>query len=306
MSTRSIIGTTDGTTFEGIYCHFDGYPTNMGLALAKIITRDGADALPVLLGEESRARAGKAGTWDSLVPEMPAPDTALPYEDRSAYIDAVPDDEQDPGVHALYTHLGMGSDESTARDHVIEGYGVISTHGTIRFSGTVKATDTGWCEWAYLFDENLTLRVYDCQSSLILREVAQFTVADMAKIASGDDEAVKRLGHAECGENYERCTHVAWAHDRDAPEESQRLGMLQWLGRRPIPAHDAIAAIVGGTRYDVTGSYQVRNRVLSLRLQGGDDLPVARTDQRGNVVLILPDVELVFPPTKPELAKAGA
>lgn len=23
MSTRSIIGTTDGTTFEGIYCHFD-------------------------------------------------------------------------------------------------------------------------------------------------------------------------------------------------------------------------------------------------------------------------------------------
>lgn len=312
MSTPSIIGTTNGTTFKGIYCNYDGYPTHMGRALAEIITRDGADAIPVLTGAEARARAGKPGVWDSIAPEMPAPDTVLPYPDRSTYLNSVDQGDADAGVFALYVAvenlsacIRRDEGEQDPRDYVVEGYGSILKAGGVGLSGTLhSACPTSAGEWAYLFDENLTLHVYESLDSL--SEVAQFTVADMAAIASGDEDAVKRLSHAECGENYERCSHVAWAHDPDAPEESQRLGMLAWLGREPIPERDAVAVIVGGTRYEVTGSSQIRNGRLSLHLQGGDDLPVAKTDRRGNVVALLPGIELVMPPTKPELAKAGA
>jgi len=35
MSTRSTIWVRNGKEFEGVYCHFDGYPSHTGVILAK-------------------------------------------------------------------------------------------------------------------------------------------------------------------------------------------------------------------------------------------------------------------------------
>lgn len=305
MSTRSIIGTTDGTTFEGIFCYFDGYPSHMVRALATIITRDGDAALPVLTGQEKRARGGETANWESLDPEMPSPDTELPYPNRGDYLKNVPVEDQDAGLSALYVHLDTG-DPAERRDQVIEGYGTVMTRNPVRFSGTITDRDVnlGWCEWAYLFTEDLTVVVYEVLTTG-LSEVGRFTRDDLKAITEGDEEACERISHAECAEDYSRCSHVAWVHAPDAPEESKHLGMREWLGLEPVSLDQAVAAVVGGTRYELTGSSSVRSGVLSLYLRGGDALPVAKTDKRGRATKTLPGIELVLPPTKPELAKAG-
>lgn len=283
-----------------------GYPSHMVRALATIITRDGDSALPVLTGQEKRARGGETANWDSLTPEMPSPDTELPYPDRRDYLDNVPAEDQDAGLYALYVHLDRG-DTAERRDRVIEGYGTVMTNHPLRFSGTVadREADLGWCAWAYLFMEDLTVVVYDVLATG-LSEVGRFTRADLKAITEGDEQTCERIAHAECAEDYSRCSHYAWVHDDTVPDESRHLSMSQWLGMEPISLNRAVAAIVGGTRYEVTGSSSVRNGRLFLYLRGGDALPVAKTDKRGRATTTLPGIELVLPPTKPELAKAGA
>lgn len=164
MSTHSVIGTTDNVTYDGIYCHYDGHPRAMVYFLAKIIARDGADALLVIMGSEQRAKAGKPDTWHTLHPETPAPDTALPYGDE-------------------------------ARDHTVEGFGIISTAGPIyskkgpvSFSGPLADADTAWADWMYLFTEDLTLRVFECRAGTIAMEVTRFSYDDLVALAS-DSEA---------------------------------------------------------------------------------------------------------------------
>lgn len=300
MSTRSIIGTTDGITYEGIYCHFDGYPTGMVPALAKIIARDGAAALPVLTGEESRARGGQTATWDSINPEMPNPDTELPYPDRGTYLKNVAVEDADQGLMSLYTHLEMSRPDEDGRDSVIEGYGSVQTTHPLRFSGPLDKAEVPFdIEWVYLFTEDLTLLVFEGVDPIV--EVERFTRDDLTALVAGDKAVEDRVELAECGKDYVRCSHVAWFHDDTAPDESKHLGMRQWIGAEPLHRDQAVAAIVGGTRYEVTGSSQVQNRTLSLFLKGGDALPVAKTNARGEPTRTLPGIELVYPPTKPEV-----
>lgn len=305
MSTRSIIGTTDGTTFNGIYCHFDGYPSNMVPALAKIITRDGADALPVLTGREKRARGGVTANWDSLTPEMPSPDTELPYPDYRTYFDKVPVSERDPGLSALYVHLDSGSPDER-RDQVIEGYGTVMTANPIRFSGTVTDpdVDAGLCEWAYLFTDDLTVVVYEIGDRLT--EVGRFTREDLAAITEGDEEACKRIRYTECGKNFSRCCHMAWFHDETVPDESRGLGMLEWLGIEPIAPNRAIGGNIGGKRYEFTGGGKSHGRTWEMSVKGGGYVPAIALDARGRRIKPLADVELVFPPTKAEFEAARA
>lgn len=299
MSTRSIIGTTDGTTFTGIYCHFDGYPSNMVRSLAAIITRDGHDALPILLGSERRARGGETASWTSLTPEMPSPDTELPYPDRSTYLDCTPQEDIDPGILALYSHLATGSEEK--RDQMIEGYGSVMNTHSIRFSGAIsdREADTGWCEWVYLFTDDLTVIVYEIGEGLT--EVGRFTRNDLAAITEDDEAACERIAQAECGEDYSRCAHYAWAHDKTVPDESHRLGMREWLGLEPISLDRAIGATVKGERFEFTGGGRSNGRTWEMSVKGGGYMPAIRMDSRGRHMRSLPGVELSFPPTKAEV-----
>ena len=305
MSTRSAIGTTDGTTFSAVYCHFDGYPTGIVPDLARIITRDGADALPILLGEVQTARGGKTTSWESLVSEMPAPDTQLPYPEHFDYLDKVPAEERDRGISSLYSHLaGHRGSEDEARDCIVEGYGTVLTERPgIRFSGTLPNADTGWCEWAYLFDQNLTLHVFECTGTLVER--AQFTTADLAALAEGDASMHERVGQAECGEDWSRCSHYAWVHDDTVPDESRYLSMSQWLGKEPIPYDRAIAAHLPGRseRVEFSGGGSSSGSTWSMHVKGGggESVPVFNVNGRGKRVL-LPGVRLIYPQTKAEVA----
>lgn len=307
MSTRSIIGTTDGTTFTGVYCHSDGYPSHMVRALAKIITRDGEAALPVLTGQEKRARGGETANWDCLEPEMPSADTEPPYPDFRTYVDNVPVGERDSGIVALLGHLTFDPD-GEKRGQVIEGYGTVMTRNPLRFSGAVtdREADTGWCQWAYLFTDDLTVIVYEIGEGLT--EVERFTRDDLAAITEDDEATCQRIRYAECGKNFSRCNHVAWAHDDTAPDESKRLGMLEWLGVEPISLDQATGAVVKGERYEFTGGGRSNGpesrRIWELSIKGGGYLPALRMDSRGRFTKTLPGVELILPPTKAEFEAA--
>lgn len=299
MSTRSIIGTTTGTTFEGLYCHFDGYPTSQVPALAQIITRDGHDALPILTGATQAARGGATASWESLVAEMPAADTELPFADRSDWIESVPAKDRDPGIGHLYTHLSMGRDN--ARDSIVEGYGTVHLDSPIRFSGTLSDphAQTGWCEWAYLFTEDLTLVVFEIADGLV--EVGRFTREDLAALADGDESIRERVGHAECGEDYSRCSHYAWVHDDGVPQASRRLSMREWLGIEPLRPMSATGAVVGRRRYEFTGSGGSRHGNWEVSVKGQKAMvPVFRLE--GNTYAPLPGVELIYPPTRETVA----
>lgn len=294
MSTRSIIGTTDETTYDGIYCHYDGYPSGMVPALAEIIVRDGAEALPVLSGRESRASGGPTTSWSSVVPEMPAPTTKLPYPDRETYYDKVPPDKRDPGIESLYVHLDMC--RKNGRDRVIEGYGTVQTMHPMRYSGILGGAEVDFdIQWVYLFTDDLTLIVFEGTEPIM--EVGRFTYDDLVAITAEGDAIMKRLSQAECGEDYSRCCHVVWAHVKDVPKASKNLSMQEWIGSRPLNPMSAIGAVVNGRRYEFTGSGGTRHGKWEVSVKGQQAM-VPMFSQKRNEFTPLPGVELIYPPTR--------
>lgn len=298
MSTPSIIGTTDGTNFEGLACRFDGYPTGMVTDLAKIITRDGHSALPIITGKAQAAHGGATGSWESLVATMPAHDMDLPYADHRDYFENVPAAERNPGVSLLYSHLGRGT-EVEERGRIVEGYGIAHTApyaGTTY--GTLDAPDT-WIGWAYLFTEDLSLVVCEIEGDTApMRERERFTRDELAALAGGDEALAARVSRAECGERYERCSHYAWAHDDSIPEESRYLSMDEWLGLEPMRPDSAVAATVDGTRYQLSQSGRLRGGKWHVGIEGSSEyVPLFKVDERRGYGP-LPGVELFFPPTK--------
>lgn len=306
MSTPSIIGTTDGTNFEGLPCHYDGYPTGMVPDLAKIITRDGHAALPILTGKTKAAHGGATGSWESLVATMPAPDVELLYDNDRDYFDNVPAAERNPGVSLLYGRLGRG-DESKERGRLVEGYGIVNT-GT-RAGTTFGTLDTPrtWIGWAYLFTEDLSLVVYEIEGNTApMRERERFTRDELAALADGNEALAARVSQAECGERYERCSHYAWAHDDSIPEESRYLAMDEWLGLEPMRPDCAVAAIVDGTRYELSRSGRLRGGKWHVGIKGSSEYVALFKVSKTRGYVPLPGVELFFPPTKADVvAKAG-
>jgi hypothetical protein len=67
MSTRSIIAIPDGQSWKGRYCHWDGYPANMGMELTAIIRRDGYETAIKVLTEDNRS-------WSSIKSDQSATD----------------------------------------------------------------------------------------------------------------------------------------------------------------------------------------------------------------------------------------
>lgn len=302
MSTRSIIGTTTKNTFHGLYCNFDGYPSSMVPALAKIITRDGAPALDVLTGKTAIAPNGPAKCWDSITAEMPAADTALPYPTSREYWDAVPVGQRDPGLMDLYGHLGYG-DTPERRGEIAAGYGTVDSKRSVVFSGNLNAPpETGGTEWMYLFTEDLTLIVFDILRHGLV-ETGRFTLAELKAMAGGAAATDPRLLVAECGENFTRCSHMAWFHDETVPDESRSLGMAEWLGTSPVAPEKAVAVIVDGERLELRGGGHSGQGKWWMTVKGsGASMAVLRMGQNGRRGVPLPGVELVLPATKASLA----
>lgn len=302
MGTPCIIGTTDGTTFESLTCRYDGYPTGMVPELAKIITRDGHAALPVLTGKAQRAPGGATGAWESIESAMPPASTELAYSDARDYYDNVPGPERDPGISLLYSHLSRGN-EDEKRSCVAEGYGLVGiidaphTH-----TGLLASPDT-WIGWAYLFADDLSLGVYEIEGDKSpMRERARFTREDLAALAAGDEALAGQVSQAECGERYERCSHYAWVHDSAIPEESRDLSIGEWMGTEPMSPTSATSAIVDGERYELSRSGRLRGGKWHVGVKGtSGHVALFRVTKKGGYVP-LPGVELFFPPTKADVA----
>lgn len=299
MSTRSIIGTVARNgDFEGLYCHYDGYPSNMVPALAAIITRDGAAALDVLTGKTAVAPGGPAGYWNSICPQMPAHDMPLLYPTTGEYWDAVPAGQRNPGIESLIAHLGCDRDKAEFRSEIAEGYGIMHSKAT-KFVGNIhKAPNTGWTEWMYLFTEDLTLLALDVLRGSVV-EAGRFTVADLKALAEGDVTVQARVGVAECGEGFSKCIHYAWFHDDSVPSEARGLSMRSWMGKAPVPLSQAVAVIVDGERLELdAGGYSGRGKWWRTVRGTGVGVAVFRVGRDGRDDELLPGVELVLPPTR--------
>lgn len=296
MSTRSIVGTTtDNRTFHGVFCHWDGYPTGMLPELAAILTRDGEAGREALVGSN----------WESIDASMLSADTDLPYPTLDEYAEATPRDQQEYPIRRLYQSLDQYGDAASVR--IAPGYGERGL-GDDRYGGDIAShRGDGWIEWVYIIKPDLSVMVMEPSGADgHLAERGTFTREDLAAVVAGDTEALARIGRVECGEDFSRCSHYAWFHDDTVPTESRSLGMRHWLGEEPIPLDRAIAATVQGKRHELTGGGKSVGRQWYMFTREGHDLPVIRLDGRGHRMKALPGVDLVFPPTKADVAmKAG-
>jgi len=162
-------------------------------------------------------------------------------------------------------------------------------------------------EWVYAFDEE--------KNRLYIRDIRHKEDAGIVELADHPLNE-KQWYEIECGEDFHRCSHYAWAHDL-APK-SCNLSTQTWLGRKPFEFHDAVAFIISGKRYASTGcggsseyystpiarqhgfakNFPARTWVASVKAGNGRriDFPVAKVTEDGYKPL--PGVLWIYPPTK--------
>lgn len=218
MSTPARITITNGDaeTVTVTAVNFDGNPLDTGRALAALITRDGDAALGVVAAHE----------WASLTPEQPD------------FAGVTPDENAD------YSTPAYGAWEAAQHGYdVIPGYGKAYRSGNpprvAPMPGDAESPTT--MAWAYAINHwHKTVTVFDGEERLV--------VVPFEGLPGTDWE------HIECGENFERCSHYAWGHVPDIPEESRDLSMRQWLGLDPMGPESAVEVTVDGVTYAMSRS----------------------------------------------------
>lgn len=168
---------------------------------------------------------------------------------------------------------------------------------------TEKESSGFGMEFAYVYGD-MGLRVYrpsEDQKSWVKAATLPYHVP----------VAPLRLQQLECGDEFERCRHYAWAHYPEA--KGTKYTTAVWLGREPPTLHDAIAFVKDGVRYEVEGggewgakdapwergmglgSVDIYFPYRWLRVKGSDGHVCAWKRVDGKEVL-LPGVAAVFPP----------
>jgi hypothetical protein len=108
---------------------------------------------------------------------------------------------------------------------------------------TFARGEDGGAEWWYAFDAE--------NNRLFIRDISD--KEDLPPIdLTGPEPNWEFL---ECGgpdENWRRCKHYAYKHIPALKDP--RIGMKTYLGQEPFEFHNAIAVIVGGKRFKMTGS----------------------------------------------------
>jgi hypothetical protein len=276
MSTRGIIARTTGPKgqFAGRYHHSDSYPTGLGAELWKLyhghFRRDLKKMLQLLLDKHT--------SWSMIVHKdfslLPGYTWEKAVEQASGFqnYSKLPDYRR-PQCHC---------------------------HGSRREKGFLFTHDTfangedGSAEWLYVFDEE--------QKKLFVRDLNHNKDLEPIALSGPEPDWTK----VECGENFERCRHYAWFHGL-LPKTSN-LSTQTWLERRPLEFRDAIAVIVSGRRYRMTGSggdasYMRRQHpagtwVSSVIAGNGRRLEIPTAVRTSDGFKPAPGVVWVYPPTK--------
>ena len=259
MGTRAVIARAileDGQytgKFVGVYHHWDGYPTGLGLKLIE------------LLNGKFKGNLEKMLTW--VIDTHSAGWSTLHGTSDSNY------------KPVCYCHPKKGTRSAEKKGQYM-----------------TQADDCG-AEWNYVFDtQNGILYVVDVYAKIT------------TPIVLGNEINWQQV---ECGANFERCKHVADFHVKDLPEQCSRMSMSKWLGYEALQISDAIAVVVRGRRYEITGSgHSHRYRktctvvnenawistVFDKERGVSLDLPTHILD--GFNYLPYPGVQYIMPPTK--------
>jgi hypothetical protein len=222
MSTRAVIARQTNDGWEGVYQHSDGYPTGLGRELWSALHHEhGGNILAFLYAVID----SHPGGWSHFIP-------AVPTEEWDAYKDSG-FSEKFFDRHALrecYCHTSRFSarDGSCAPDS--RDYRADAPSGRITYDPSSDGADG--LEWAYCFNQ-ASLTVFAALPSDVRR------IGDAYQTATGD--VFQLRPHAwqvvgvfslrgdepdwqvvECGRNFERCPHYAWAHLSGADQETVR------------------------------------------------------------------------------------
>lgn len=236
MPTRSLVGTVnEAGLFRGRYIHHDAAPTSMATELSAMIARDG---LPVALRVITEDHYG----WSSLAASQPDIEGVTPDRDARR------------GTPAEVAYTMTSGVYSDGRFASIPGYGLAYTTkegqsnpddwhcGSINYdSGVFTLLNDSWCSWGYVFE--------NVNASTPTLHILDFTREVLAASIPVSDLAATDFSKIECGENYERCVHMAFVHVEDLPEDAKDLSMMEWLGRNRLAPRKANSVTVGDQEY---------------------------------------------------------
>lgn len=220
MSTRAVIARQTSDGWEGVYHHFDGYPTALGRELFDAFHSEYGGDIERFLSEVIEAHPGG---WSHFIPAIPADlwDAYREASDPEAFF-------KKHAIRECYCH----SPRLASRD------GSYTPDGRITYDPS--ADGAGDLEWAYCFNFG-SMTVFQALPSDVRR------LGDSSQVASGDIYQLRP--HAwqviaivslrgpepdwsvlECGRNFERCQHYAWAHldgsERDRVRSHPHLSKL--------------------------------------------------------------------------------
>ncbi|SRR6266576_58459 len=286
MSTRSVIarvGEHEGQ-FAGRYVHADGMPTSMGATLWNVLHGHFKNDVGKMLAYLIDAKHAQCG-WSALVRKDFNLKPAYTWQKAIA----------DGAKYEVYSK----------RADYLRPQCFAGRPGEEPCLFTEKDVKNGTdVEWLYVFDE--------AECKLFVRDVS--ANEDVAVIDL--DGVEPNWVHAECGENFERCSHYAWVHNLQP--RTSNLSTQTWLGNRPLEFRDATAFIVNGKRLKNTGSggdaiflnqsnfrfhperkpFPSGTWVATVVAGNGKrmDIPVAKRIENGFAPL--PGVQWVYPPTK--------
>jgi hypothetical protein len=272
MSTRSVIarvGEHEGK-FSGRYVHADGMPTSMGATLWNLLHGHFKNDLGAMLAYLIDAGHAQAG-WSAIV------DKDFTLKPGYTWQKAIADG-------AKYEVYSKRADYRRPQS--------FASRPEDPYLFTEKDLENGTdIEWLYAFDE--------AERKLFVRDIS--AKEDVAVIDLDGEQPSWEV--IECGENLERCSHMAWKHN--LVPRTCNLSTQTWLGNRPLDFRDAHAFIIDGKLYKATGSggnggklFPRDTWVSSVVARNGKriDAPVAKII--GNEYEPLPNVVWVFPPTK--------
>ena len=291
MSTNGIIARSTGEgTFAGRYHHWDSYCSGLGVALVELyrghFKRDLTRMLQVLLDEHTG--------WSTIVHK---------------------DFKLKPG----YTNIASrpeGMSIQEFQNQPLNRRPQCYCHGHRHEEGWVadEKTDCG-ASWSYAFeiipehDEEPEQKILHVLTREKHEVSGEYHWQEVGRIDLDSKDEIPWTT-IECGENFERCSHMAWYHG--VVQKTCNLGMQTWLGNRPLdPIHDPVAYVIDGKKYKATGSggssdYIRGNHpsgtwVASL-ITGNNrrtELPIARYVQREGhgEYQLLDNVTAIYPPT---------
>jgi len=291
MSTRGIVAVGTLARWQGIYNHYDSYPTGLGKDLYEHLAEQ------MTRGQKTLTEIGAAilafDDWRNYLAGGVCPycgQIASQAHDISISLDLRPKPGEYPDPDCQQHH----------HEPLSETY--IYTRRDMKDSGL---------EWAYILDPK-----ENCVHVLDLHRGPE----PERHVGNMTFHAVPDFPVLECGAHFERCCHYAWAHfpaiERDGPQS--RLNTKQYLGLEPLTELDSVCAfLIGGKRYaraggGVNGRYVRTMPSLareiphpdpnawyeSVKLGNGKTkyLPAALFAAEGRIPY--PGVTWVFPPTQ--------